>query len=225
MRILLAAESMSLSRALPHLLKFAHYTTDVVHSGEEALKLAADHLYDCIILDVCSHPNSAQTTRLLREQGCSAPVMILAKDPQKEDIVQGLDMGADDFLQVPFDDDIFLARLRALTRRKGAFVPAVRTVGNTTLNQDSFELSTPGLPPVRLSRKEYQIFLLLLDSRGKLVATEKIMDTIWGVDASAELSVVWVYISYLRRKLHQIKSNVQINGVRGLGYELEVLKK
>ena len=112
-----------------------------------------------------------------------------------------------------------------MTPRKGAFVPAVRTVGNTTLNQDSFELSTPGLPPVRLSRKEYQIFLLLLDSRGKLVATEKIMDTIWGVDASAELSVVWVYISYLRRKLHQIKSNVQINGVRGLGYELEVLKK
>ena len=161
-----------------------------------------------------------QVLTALREPGVATPVLLLTAKSQIEDRVAGLTGGADDYLPKPFDPREFVARVGALTRRGGAYTPSLLTVGNTTLNRSTFELVGESAS-VRLSSKEFQMLELLMRQKGRLISTEQFMERIWGYDSDAELNVVWAYISYLRRKLEMVGSNVRIAARRGQGYLLE----
>lgn len=222
MRLLLAEDERSLSRALRAILERSNYTVDTVLDGEEAWQYLEYGSYDGIILDIMMPKlDGIAVLRRLRERGDLTPVLLLTAKAEVEDKVLGLDSGANDYLTKPFHAEELLARVRAMTREKAA-QPDVRLgLGNLTLDCASFELSAEeGV--CRLSNKEFQIMELLLRNRKRLLSAEHLMRQIWSYDSEADSNVVWVNISYLRRKLQRIGANVQIRAVRNAGYTLEV---
>lgn len=224
MRLLLAEDEKDLSRALCAILKHNKYSVDAVYNGQDALDYGLDENYDGIILDIMMpKKNGLEVLRELRSQGISTPVLILTAKSEVEDRIIGLDTGADDYLTKPFNMGELLARVRALTRRKSEFSPNVMSFGNITLNRENFELTCQD-EAVRLGNKEFQMLEMLISNPGRLISTEQFMERIWGYDTDAEINVVWVYISYLRKKLASLGSNVEIKAVRGVGYTLEEAK-
>lgn len=221
LRLLLAEDERSLSRAVTTILEKNNYSVDAVYDGAEALDYLQSGSYDAVILDVMMPKLDGLTVlKRLRAKGDRTPVLMLTAKAEIEDKVAGLDGGADDYLTKPFDTRELLARLRVLTR-------GVQTVdtqmhyGNVTLDRASFELSGPN-GSFRLAKKEYQMMEILMSNPHNLVSTERLMERIWGYDSEAEINVVWVYVSYLRKKLTAIGANVQIRAARNAGYSLEV---
>lgn len=224
MRLLLAEDEKELSKALCAILKHNNYSVDAVYNGQDALDWGLCENYDGIILDLMMPKrNGIEVLKELRKQGVSTPVLILTAKAEIEDKILGLDSGADDYLTKPFAMGELLARVRALTRRKAEFSPNLLSFGNINLNRDTFELSK-GENSVRLGNKEFQMFEMLLTNPGRLISTEQFMERIWGYETEAEINVVWVYISYLRKKLSGLGANVEIKAVRGVGYTLEEIK-
>ena len=159
--------------------------------------------------------------RRLRQAGNPIPVLLLTAKSEVEDKVTGLDTGANDYLPKPFSTAELMARIRAMTRSQaGGQVTSQLTLGNITLDQTNFELSSPH-GSFRLANKEYQMMELLLRNPRQLIPTERFIERIWGYDSDVELNVVWVYISYLRKKLTALKANIQIKATRNAGYSLE----
>jgi DNA-binding response OmpR family regulator len=156
----------------------------------------------------------------LREQGIHTPILMLTAKTEIQDRIQGLDMGADDYLGKPFAMGELLARVRAMGRRKSDFTPNTITIGNISLNRENCELSNP-TTSIRLSNKEFQMLEMLMNNNKRLISTEQFMEQIWGYDSESEINVVWVHISYLRRKLESLDANIKIKAVRGIGYTLE----
>lgn len=222
MRILLAEDERSLSRAVTALLEKHHYSVDAVHDGEDALAYLGTGNYDGVILDIMMPKlDGLEVLRQLRQRGNPVPVLLLTAKSEVEDKVTGLDMGANDYLTKPFSTDELMARIRAMTRSQaGGQVTSCLTLGNITLNQSSFELSSPH-GRFRLANKEYQMMELLLRNPRQLIPTERFLERIWGYDSEVELNVVWVYISYLRKKLTALQANIQIKATRNAGYSLE----
>ncbi len=224
MRLLLAEDEKELSKALCAILKHNNYSVDAVYNGQDALDYGLDENYDGIILDLMMpKKNGLEVLRELRKAGISTPVLILTAKSEVEDRILGLDTGADDYLTKPFNMGELLARIRALTRRKSEFSPNVMSFGNITLNRESFELSCKE-NSLRLGNKEFQMLEMLITNPGRLISTEQFMERIWGYDTEAEVNVVWVYISYLRKKLASLDANIEIKAVRGVGYTLEEIK-
>lgn len=153
-----------------------------------------------------------EVLRLLRAQGCRTPILLLTAKAEVEDQVQGLDLGADGYLPKPFSMDLLLARVRAMLRRREEFTPTVLQCGNISLNQQTFQLS----------KLEYRLMEVLLLNQGIYLSTEELLTKVWGYDTDAELGAVWVYISYLRKRLTALHANVAITAKRGVGYTLEV---
>lgn len=221
MRLLLAEDEKDLSKALCAILKHNNYSVDAVYDGQDALDYATCGTYDGIILDIMMPKmNGLDVLRELRKNGIDTPVLILTAKAETDDKIVGLDAGADDYLTKPFAMGELLARIRALTRRKAEFSPNLLSFGNLSLNRESFELSV-GENSVRLGNKEYQMIEMLLNNPGRLISTEQFMERIWGYETEAEINVVWVYISYLRKKLANLGANLEIKAVRGVGYTLE----
>lgn len=221
MRLLLAEDEKELSKALCAVLKHNNYSVDPVFNGQDALDYGLCENYDGIILDIMMPKMDGLTVlKNLREKGVSTPVIILTAKSEIEDRITGLDAGADDYLTKPFAMGELLARLRALTRRKSEFSPNLLSFGNLSLNRESYELSV-GEKSIRLGNKEFQMIEMLLSNPGRLISTEQFMERIWGYETEAEINVVWVYISYLRKKLTSLEANLEIKAVRGLGYTLE----
>lgn len=221
MRLLLAEDEKELSKALCAVLKHNNYSVDPVYNGQDALDYGLCENYDGIILDIMMPKLDGLTVlKKLREQGVSTPVIILTAKAEIEDRIAGLDTGADDYLTKPFAMGELLARIRALTRRKSEFSPNLLTLGNLSLNRESFELCVDE-NAIRLGNKEFQMIEMLLSNPGRLISTEQFMERIWGYETEAEINVVWVYISYLRKKLTTLGASVEIKAVRGLGYTLE----
>lgn len=221
MRILVADDEPDMTMVLEALLKRERYSVDVVHDGQSALDYSLTQNYDCLILDIMMpRLDGIQVLQALRARNVSTPALLLTAKSQIEDRVAGLDSGADDYLPKPFDNREFIARVRALTRRGGKYMPSALTVGNTTLDCSTFELKC-GASCVRLGNKEFQMLELLMRRKGRLISTEQFMEHIWGYDSEAEINVVWAYISYLRRKLEAVGANVRIAARRGQGYLLE----
>ncbi|MBE6772808.1 MAG: response regulator transcription factor [Ruminococcaceae bacterium] len=221
MRLLLAEDEKELSKALCAVLKHNNYSVDPVYNGQDALDYGLCENYDGIILDLMMPKIDGLTVlKKLRENGISTPVIILTAKSEIEDRITGLDAGADDYLTKPFAMGELLARLRALTRRKSEFSPNVASFGNISLNRETFELSVDN-DSVRLGNKEFQMLEMLMSNPGRLISTEQFMERIWGYETEAEINVVWVYISYLRKKLANLNANVEIKAVRGVGYTLE----
>lgn len=221
MRILLAEDERELSNALTAILKHNNYSVDPVYNGEDALDYGLSENYNIIILDIMMPKmNGLEVLEKLRQKGIHTPILMLTAKSEIEDRIQGLDMGADDYLSKPFAMGELLARVRAMGRRKSEFTPNLIEVGNISLNKENYELSN-GQTSLRLGNKEYQLLEMLMMNPKQLISTEQFMERIWGYDAEAEINVVWVYISYLRKKLASLDSNVKIKAVRGIGYTLE----
>ncbi len=221
MRLLLAEDEKELSKALVAILKHNHYSVDAVYNGNDALDYGLAGQYDGMILDIMMPGlDGLEVLAKLREQGIATPVLMLTAKTQVNDRITGLDTGADDYLTKPFAMGELLARLRAMMRRRADFAPNVMHCGNITLNRGNFELSN-GEAGFRLGNKEFQMMEMLLLHPGQLISSEQLMERIWGYDSDTEISVVWVYISYLRKKLAALGATVEIKATRGVGYMLE----
>ncbi len=222
MRILLAEDEVSLSKALKVILERNNYSVDQVYDGEEALSFLSADNYDCLILDLMMPKVDGITVlKTMRKEGNMLPVIILTAKSEVDDKVLGLDSGANDYLTKPFNSRELLARIRATTRSKeNNEGDSILKMGNTILMRDTFILKTNS-GETRLQSKEFQILELLMQNKNKLISTEKLMEKIWGFDSEAEINVVWVYISNLRKKLASLDSNVEIKATRNAGYTLE----
>lgn len=220
MRLLLAEDEISLSRAIIRILEKNNYTAEAVNNGEDALVYIENGDYDAAILDIMMPKMDGITVlKKLRENGNRIPILLLTAKSEIDDKVLGLDSGANDYLTKPFDTKELLARIRVMTR--GQMTADSRIVfGNITLNRANFELSSP-TGSFRLTNKEYQMMEILMLNQGQLVSTERLMEKIWGYDSDAEINVVWVYISYLRKKLTALHATIQIKASRNAGYTLE----
>lgn len=222
MRLLLAEDEKELANALSVILQHNQYSVDVVHNGKDALDYLDTDLYDAAILDIMMPIVDGLTVvKELRKRGSNLPVLLLTAKSEIDDRVAGLDAGADDYLTKPFATKELLARIRAITRRGQDTTDSTLTFQNITLNRSTYTLSSP-TGEFRLGNKEYQMLEMLMVRPGQVIPTERFMEKIWGYDSEAELNVVWVYLSYLRKKLTALDANVQINAARNLGYSLEV---
>ena len=224
MRILLAEDDRSLSRAIETILRKSNYTVDAVFNGADALSYAKSGLYDAVILDIMMPCSDGLTVlRALRTSENHTPILLLSAKRQIEDKVEGLDAGANDYLTKPFDYRELLARIRCITRAPSQQSDSSLHYGNVTLDCVSCTLSAP-LGSYRLVNKEFQMMRLLFSSPGQIISADRFLERIWDVESDAEANTVWTYVSYLRRKLEAIGADVQINTKRNLGYTLEVIK-
>lgn len=222
MRLLLAEDEHELSNALVAVLKHNNYSVDAVYNGIDALDYAQADNYDGIIMDIMMPGMSGlEVLREIRRKGNPIPVLLLTAKSQLEDKVTGLDAGADDYLTKPFAMSELLARVRAMTRRQSAAAPSNELAfGDISLSRSTFELSGKK-GSTRLSNKEFQMLEYMMQNPNMLISTERFLEKIWGYDTESEISVVWVYISYLRKKLQSVGSKVTIRAARGSGYSLE----
>ena len=219
MRLLLAEDEKDLSGSIRRILVHYKYDVDCAYDGEEALTYLSTYTYDGVILDVMMPKKDGfSVVKELRQKGNNVPVLMLTARSEIDDKVLGLDMGADDYLTKPFVVKEFLARVKALVRRKGEYAEGL-TLGNMTLNEATYELSAA--TKVRLTNKEYRLMEYLIRNKDALLSTEKIMENVWDYDTEAEINVVWVYLSSLRKKMEQIGADHTVKAVRGLGYRLE----
>lgn len=222
MRLLLAEDERMLSDALVAILTHSNYSVDAVYDGQEALDyLAAGGNYDAAILDIMMPKlDGLSVLRTIRSQGNPLPVLLLTARSEVDDRVEGLDSGADDYLTKPFATKELLARIRAMTRRQPDLTDTVLHFGDVSLERQSFILTGPQ-GAVRLAGKEFQMMEMLMTNPNQVIATERFLEKIWGYDSEAEINVVWVNLSGLRKKLQSIGSAVRIRAARGVGYQLE----
>ena len=224
MRLLLAEDEKELAKALAVILKHNNYSVDTVHDGEDALCYLQSGNYDGAILDIMMPKlDGLSVLKTIRDEGNCIPVLILTAKSEIDDRVAGLDAGADDYLTKPFAMKELLARVRAMLRRRTENVDTVLAFDDITLELSTSILAC-GAEKVRLTNKEFQMLEMLIEANGGIISVEKFMDKIWGYDSETEQNVVWVYVSYLRRKLAGIGSSVAIEAHRNLGYSLEKKK-
>lgn len=220
MRLLYAEDEVALARAVAKILEKNNCTVDVVHNGLDALDYLQNGNYDIAILDIMMPKMDGITLlRKLRISGITIPVIMLTAKAEIDDKVLGLDSGANDYLTKPFDTKELLARIRVLTRGQKPIDSTIQ-FGNISLDRATFALSSPS-GSFRLANKEFQMMEILMSNPKNLVSSEQFMDKIWGYDANAEINVVWVYISYLRKKLNALHADIQIKSIRNAGYTLE----
>ncbi|MDD7769775.1 response regulator transcription factor [Suipraeoptans intestinalis] len=222
MRLLLAEDEKSLSKALTAILEGGNYSVDAVFDGEEAEEYIQAGGYDGVILDIMMPKKDGLTVlREMRKKGDMTPVILLTAKSEVDDKVTGLDLGANDYLTKPFAPKELLARLRAMTRTQTETASSLLEVGNITLDRATFVMRSK-MGEYRLTNKEFQMMEMLMIQPKSIIPTERFMEKIWGFDSEAEINVVWVYISYLRKKLNALQGNVEIKVARNLGYYLEV---
>ena len=221
MRLLLAEDEPALSKALTAILERNNYSVDTAFDGQEALDFLESDNYDGVILDIMMPKvDGIEVLKRIREKGSTIPVLLLTAKSEIDDKVAGLDAGANDYLTKPFNSRELLARIRAMTRVLSVQTSSRLQFGNITLNQATYELSSV-VGTYRLANKEFQMMEILMSNPGTLVSSKRFMEKIWGYDSEAEINVVWVYISYLRKKLTALQANIRIKAIRNAGYILE----
>lgn len=222
MKLLYAEDERSLSEAVVDVLEYHKYIVDAVYDGQDALDYAQNDQYDGIILDVMMPRLSGlQVLERLRAAGCRTPVLLLTAKGEVEDRIQGLDAGADDYLAKPFAMGELLARIRAMLRRREEFTPDVLQLGNLRLDRQNYSLCVDRQQLV-LPKLEFQMMELFLLNKGIYLSTQDILVKVWGYDTEADVGIVWVYISYLRKKLSALGADVAIKAKRNIGYTLEL---
>ena len=222
MRLLIAEDELDLAEALTVFFEKNQFTVDAVNDGLSAYEYAGADEYDAIILDVMMPKlDGVEVLRRLRADGSKTPIMMLTAKAQKDDRIIGFDAGADDYLPKPFEPDELLSRVRAILRRRADYKPSVLSFDDLSLNPGSGVLSCATGQSVRLSGREYRVMELFMASPGTVLSADRIMERVWGWDSDAEINVVGVHISNLRKKLKSIGSRSSIHANRGLGYILE----
>lgn len=221
MKLLYAEDEAAMSEAVVDILTYHKYAVDAVYDGEEALAYAHAEQYDGIILDIMMPKlDGLEVLRQLRKEGLRTPVLLLTAKGEVEDRIEGLDMGADDYLPKPFVMGELLARIRAMLRRREEFTPEILTCGDVSLNLRSYELSGNGQSFV-LPKLEYRLMELLMLNQGMYLSSGDLLVRVWGYDTDAEIGIVWVYISYLRKRLAALGSHVTVRARRNIGYMLD----
>ncbi len=222
LRILIVDDEIRLAEALAQIMNENKYLTDVVHDGAAGYDYAMSGIYDVIILDVMlPKMNGFDIVRKMRENKEKTPVILLTAKDEISDKVTGLDCGADDYLTKPFSPEELLARVRALSRRQGEVVLNELSFGDVTLNQSTNTLSRKH-KSVHLGMKEFEVMRMLMSNPKGIVPKEDLLIKVWGTESDAEDNNVEVYVSFLRKKLFFLESNVTIETVRKLGYHLGV---
>ena len=224
MRILLVEDEIGLADAIGAILRKERYETDIANDGKTGLQLALAGDYDCIVLDIMlPGMNGLDVLSYLRVKEIETPVILLTAKSEVDDRIKGLDCGADDYLTKPFSSGELLARIRANTRRRNAEIDINPKYGDITLEMKKGEIICGGTSVV-LGRKEFQMMELLISSEGHIVTKEQFVKKVWGTNDESEYNNVEVYISFLRKKLMALGSNVQIKTRRGIGYCLDGAK-
>lgn len=221
MRVLIVEDEVRLASTLADILAEAHYLTDVCHDGVSGLDNALSGIYDGVILDVMMPKmDGFEVVRRMREEGCHVPVLMLTAKTELSDRVTGLDRGADYYLTKPFEREELLACLRALLRRTGEVRTASPAFGDLELDVSGGVLRCGG-KSARLSAKEFELMSQLLINGANIVSKESLLLKVWGYESGAESNTVEVYVSFLRKKLQYLRSTVQIEAVRRMGYHLK----
>ena len=221
MKLLFAEDDPDVTRGVVAILERNNYLVDAVDNGQDAYDYIMEGDYDAAILDVMMPKmNGDEVVRRIRSDGKSIPVMLLTAMGEVEDRIDGLDAGADDYLTKPFASGELLARVRALLRRAQSFTPDVIRFRDLTLDCTTYRLQS-GKKQTVLSKKTFLLAEMFMRSPGIILSAEKIMDHVWGWDSEAEINVVWVNISTIRKSLKEIGSDVRIRMVRGAGYVME----
>ncbi len=223
MRILLCEDERPLARALVKIFEKNNYSADAVYNGEDALSYLKAENYDVVVMDIMMPIMDGITAlKKLRARGDKIPVLLLTAKAEVDDKVLGLDSGANYYLTKPFDSKELLAAIRTITRTENQGSSRI-TFGNITLDRSTFELTSPK-GGFRLANKEFQMMEILISNPRHIIPAERFMEKIWGYDTEAEINVVWVYISYLRKKLTALGADVGILSQRNAGYSLEKRK-
>ena len=221
MRLLFAEDDRDIAKAVQTLLERSGYSVDVVFNGQDALDYIETGEYDGVILDwMMPQRSGIEVLRQMRSEGISAPALMLTARDAVEDRVEGLDTGADDYLPKPFAASELLARVRAMLRRKEDFKHNVTGFADIELDKSAMSLHCKG-KSVRLNNKAFQLMEMLVEHPGAVLSISHIMEHIWGWVSDSEINVVWVNISFLRKKLSELGAHAQIKAVRGVGYTLE----
>lgn len=222
MRILIVEDEVQLSEALGAILEKNNYIVDRVFDGESGLDYILSDIYDGVILDIMLPKlNGIEVLKKARKEGISTPIILLTAKGEVEDRIIGLDCGADDYLPKPFYVEELMARIRALTRRKGEVQSDnLLSYGDINLNIGNLELSSKE-NSIKLTAKESGLLELLINRKDMISNKDDIISKLWGYESEAEHNNVEVYVSFLRRKLSYLKSKVAIKAIRNLGYILE----
>ena len=221
MKLLFTEDDPDVTRGVVAILERNNYVVDAVYNGLDAYDYIMEGDYDAAVLDVMMPKmNGDEVVRRIRKEGRTIPVMLLTAMDEIEDRISGLDAGADDYLTKPFASGELLARVRALLRRSQSFTPDVIRFKDIALDCTTYRISC-GKKQAALPKKTFQIAEMFMRSPGVILSAEKLMEHIWGWDTEAEINVVWVGISTLRKALTEIGSKVRIRMVRGAGYVME----
>jgi len=221
MNILVVEDNINLANSIKDLLIENKYSVDTVYDGEDGLYYGKQDIYDLIIMDVMLPVHSGyQVVKQLRIDGIATPIIMLTAKSEIDDKITGLDSGADDYMTKPFSSKELLARIRALSRRKSEIINEVISINDITLDLSTSELTCKD-KKTTLSHTEYQLLLLLINNKNNTLSKDQLIAKIWGYDSSAAENNVEVYISFLRKKLKFLKSNVSIRNIRKLGYRIE----
>lgn len=221
MRILIVEDEVRLAEAISEIVKEEKYDSDMVYTGVDGLYYASSEIYDCIILDVMlPEMDGFEVLKQIRKKGIETPILMLTARDEVKSKVKGLDYGADDYMTKPFDVEELLARIRAITRRKGQVILDELKFEDLVLDLNNYSIST-NFKSINLTAKEFEIIKLLMSNANIVVTKDDLISKIWGYDSDAEDNNVEVYISFIRKKLKFIKSKVEITTLRKLGYKLE----
>lgn len=222
MKLLVAEDDPKLLKSLVHILEHNRFSVDGVSNGEDALEYGQTGEYDGLILDIMMPGlDGLQVLQTLRRNGIKTPALFLTARTEISQRVEGLDVGADDYLPKPFSSAELLARIRAMLRRKDTYLPDLLAIGSVILNRSTYQLVFQDKIQT-LSGKEFQILEMMMQAPGTIIPTDRFITHLWGWDTNVDTSVVWVHISNLRKKISAIGAPMEIRFIRNAGYVLEV---
>ena len=222
MKLLVAEDDPKLLKSLVHILEHNRFSVDGVSNGEDALEYGQTGEYDGLILDIMMPGlDGLQVLQTLRRNGIKTPALFLTARTEISQRVEGLDVGADDYLPKPFSTAELLARIRAMLRRKDTYLPDLLAIGSVILNRSTYQLVFQDKIQT-LSGKEFQILEMMMQAPGTIIPTDRFITHLWGWDTNVDTSIVWVHISNLRKKISDIGAPMEIRFIRNAGYVLEV---
>ena len=222
MKLLVAEDDPKLLKSLVHILEHNRFSVDGVSNGEDALEYGQTGEYDGLILDIMMPGlDGLQVLQTLRRNGIKTPALFLTARTEISQRVEGLDVGADDYLPKPFSSAELLARIRAMLRRKDTYLSDLLAIGSVILNRSTYQLVFQDKIQT-LSGKEFQILEMMMQAPGTIIPTDRFITHLWGWDTNVDTSVVWVHSSNLRKKISAIGAPMEIRFIRNAGYVLEV---
>ncbi len=224
MRLLIAEDDTKLLKSLKHIFESNQYIVDAVSNGTDALDYALSGEYDGLVFDIMMPGvDGVEALKKLRRAGICSPALLLSAKSEVAHRIEGLDAGADDYLPKPFSAGELLARVRAMLRRKDNYSPEIKDFEGLVLNCSTYELSYKN-STCPLSGKEYQIMEMLMQKPNFVITADEFITHIWGWNTNVDMSVIWVHISNIRKKIARLGAPLEIRFVKGAGYKLEVVK-